>query len=283
MYRKTDDGHYVEQEWGEVKRCFLRAMEEGANFAWPSQPAGQNLGRKFGGDPYEKQTFYGDKPANTAKYVREGFHAENFLHAVEAVPTQKKPRFVYDELEGELDVSMLLAGYDTPYLDIQKRPAKPGLRLDIDFSFQCSVRATTIAEYGEWVAGLINALETSGFDLEVFLDMTGGNVFQGCGTFRNMLKVKHFGEKSNFTEWSALFSPGGFRMLGFLAIPLAVDKVPGKHVCSSSLGRAIGGREWKLDYDEQQSRLRVLANQHSDTQQFPGEKLTAQAFEIGVM
>lgn len=272
----------VEQEWSEVKHVFMRGISDNVT-DWPTQPAGQGLLKKWAAAAYENDSFYGDKPANTANYVRNGYRAEEFSHAAEGKHIVKKPRFEWDEADGECDVQQLLAGSDTPFLNLVRKESKPGIRLEIDFSFNCSVRAQTIRDYGAWVAGLIAGLETSGYDLEVVFDMSGRNVWHGASgmTLRNFLIVKRFGEKSNFTDWSALFAPGGFRHLGFTAIPLACDKL-GK-TCTSGLGQAFGSDGWGVTWTPENSLLRITAEQHAGSKQFPAQKLTNAALETGLL
>ena len=272
----------VEQEYAEVKRVFQRAITDGVT-NWPTQPVGQELLEKWMNSATEHSSFYGDKPMNTNRYIREGFFSEAFETATEGVLVTKKARFIWDESEGECDANQLLAGSDTPFLHLVKREAKPGIRLEIDFSFNCHVRADTIRDYGAWCCGLIAGLEAKGYDMEIVFDMSGAGVFHDHGIEKllNFLVVKRFGEKSNFTEWSALFSPGGFRHIGFTAIPVACDKL-GVQV-RPGLGRAFGRDGWGVTWTPITNILRITADQQSDNQQFPHKELTAAAIDTELL
>lgn len=253
MYQFENGKHIVDLTFGQIKREFLAMIEQGYDYK-SSNSQLVRLAQKWGADPYDFDPFMGQAPATTCDHLRNGYRPENIFDVSERNHVAKKPRFVYDECEGEVDVGMLLAGSDEPFLNIERREGKPGLRLELDFAFLGSVNAKQLALYGEWIAGLIAGLEASGFDLEVFITSSRETrcYSSGYDFFTNRIQVKKFGEKSNFTEWSALFSPGGYRHLIWTAATMCTPEfpVPFEMRVESSASRSAGVCEAKWDAEK---------------------------------
>ena len=95
------------------------------------------------------------------------------------------------------------------------------------------------------MAGLLGRWSPTGYDLEVDMWIPLDGLFQaGAGRLYGkrdnvLIRVKRPNEVSDFTEWSALFAPTGYRHLGFCAKLVAGDKIG--LVCSSGLGMTLGG------------------------------------------
>lgn len=235
----------------------------------------------------------GGSLGETLDNVRNGYRAPEFIHSAAYVPLAPKKRPTWnEEPDGDLEMSRLYGGYDDYYLvpaDVEK---KPGIRVLIEFAFACGVSNSVIEQYGAWVAGLLGALEQTGYDLEVdmwipldglFVD--GGNDYGGGIRDNVLVRVKRQNEVSDFTEWSALFAPTGYRHLGFCAKMVAGDKI--KKRCSSGLGMTLGGQGWNLEYDPEDSILKIRVDQRGAGQYggntFPKDTLNAKAVELGLI
>jgi hypothetical protein len=234
-----------------------------------------------------QNSFEGGSIGSMFDYLRNGYRAPEFEHSAAYVPMadQKHPRWS-EEADGEIDLGRLYGGYDEFYLVPADEEKKPGVRVMIEFAFACGVSPKTIEKYGAWVAGLLGALEASGYDLTVDLWTPLDNLFVGVSGRHNVLtRVKRENEVSDFTEWSALFSPTGYRHLGFMAKLVAGNRAG--YTCNSSLGTTLGGFTWGLDYDKEESILKIRVDQRGHHNYggdpFPVEKLNKQAVDLGLI
>lgn len=230
-----------------------------------------------------KTAWEGARPNDTLDWMEHGFRAKQFAHSAEYVPKHDKKRVFWNEEDGEVDIGRLYGGFDDFFLDSQIRPSRPGMRLQIEYSFACSTSPHVVAQYGAWCAGFIRSLELTGYDLVVDMWIHLDNLYQGdCGKRTSVLvRVKRENEISNFTEWSALFAPSGYRHLGFTAKCVAGDKI-GK-TASGSLGTCIYDDGWNVKYDRQRSTVLINANQISNNQEDPGKILTQCAIREGLI
>jgi hypothetical protein len=280
-------------DWSDVKDRYIASVEKGEN--WPTQPAMNDRLLQYGKNPYQKDDWGGGSGADTLKYLREGFHAPEFSNSAEYVPTANKMRNTWNMEEGDVDIFRMSAGRDDFYLGPQKRLSKPGVRIQIEFAFAAMVSSKTIQEYGAWCAGFIGALETEGYDLVVDMWIPLDNLFEGDGggyyddgdgdkiTRSNVLvRVKRPNEVSDFTEWSSLFGPTGYRHLGFTAKCVAGDKI-GKRA-NGSLGMTLGDKSWGVEYDKDEALVMITCNQRAGgSERLPKEHMNKQARECGLL
>lgn len=244
-------------------------------------------GENYGACPYcrgrGKTSWEGARPNDTIEWIEEGFRAREFTHAAEYVPKHDKRRAFWNEDEGEVDLGRLYGGFDDFFMDSQIRPSRPGMRLQIEYSFSWDTSPHILAQYGAWCAGFIRSLEMSGYDLVVDMWIHLDDLYQGdYGQRTNLLvRVKRENEVSNFTEWSALFSPSGYRHLGFTAKCVAGDKI--KKAAVSSLGTCIMGHTWDVKYDRAQSTVLVTAAQVSRNSNNPYKELNKAAIREGLL
>lgn len=297
-------------QWSEVKDQVRSVVEHGK--PWPSQPSGAKL-MPLHENPYKKEEWGRElqlnddgtpkfewvydnftrrrskrplyKPellasgAQMLDWFRNGFRADTFRNSAEQVPAALQSRASWSEEDGDVDIGRLVGGHDDFLLGMAERPTKPGIHLQIEMAFACGVRQSVIEEYGSWVAGLIGAMEEYGFDMVVDLWIPLDDLFQDDRQVKRtnvLIRVKQANEVADFTEWSILFSPAGYRQIGFAAKCVAGDKI-GKTV-SYSYGMTIGGKTWGLEYDKETATVRITVNQRAGGREsFPGEKLTAAA------
>ena len=289
-------------DWSDVKDRYLRSVERGER--WRSQPAMSGRLAGWHKNPYQKDDdgggfmeddWSGGTAADTLKWLREGFRAPEFVHAAEYVPTAEKIRNTWNPHEGDYDIFRAAAGRDDYYLGPQKRLSKPGLRVQIEFAFAWTVSSKTIQEYGAWCAGFLGALETEGYDLVVDMWIPLDNLYEGDGGYdyekqeyngnvrsNVLVRVKRPNEVSDFTEWSSLFSPTGYRHLGFTAKCVAGDKIGKKAV--SSLGLTVGGKTWGVEYDKDEAVVRILCNQRAGgSEKLPTKAMNEAARKCGLL
>lgn len=231
-----------------------------------------------------KTAWEGARPADTLEWINHGFRAKEFTHSAAYVPKSDKRRAFWNEEEGEVDIGRLYSGFDDFYMDSQIRPSRPGMRIQIEYSFAWSTAAATIAQYGAWVAGFIRSLEITGYDLVVDMWVHLDHLYHGDDYNQRtslLIRVKRENEVSNFTEWSALFSPSGYRHLGFVAKCIGGDKINKQAV--SSLGTCVMGSGWDVQYDQERSTCMIRCNQVSGSNANPKDQLTKAAIKAGVL
>ena len=285
-------------DWSDVKDRYIRSVERGE--AWPSQPAMGPRLAAYHRDPYnpdpmgeydeedefgiDEEAWAGGTGADCLKWLREGYHAPEFLHAAEYVATAERMRNTWNSEEGDFDIFRAAAGRDDCFLGPHKRLSKPGLRVQIEFAFAWTVSSKTIQEYGAWCAGFLGSLEKEGYDLVVDLWIPLDSLYEGDGYLRSnvLIRVKRPNEVSDFTEWSSLFSPCGYRHLGFTAKCVAGDKIGKKAV--SYLGQTVGGKTWGVDYDKDEAIVRITCNQQAGKREkLPFEKMNEAARKSGLL
>jgi hypothetical protein len=129
------------------------------------------------------------------------------------------------------------------------------------------------------VLGILEGLETMGYDIELDLTFTTGNQNDSVPSrnenFQTIVRVKRENELTDLSDFSALFSPGGYRILMFIAASLAADKIGAR--LTSSLG-CCNIRKDDVSYDPETGILRIDKNQREDD--FDQEGMTAAIMDI---
>lgn len=286
-------------DWSEVKHTFMRGVE--TDWWWSSQQPMASRFRRYHADPYTAYSegggganWEGGTPSDTLNRLRYGYHAESFAHSADMVPRSIKRRNAWNSDDGDIDLGRLMAGRDDFYLGSIKREARHGLHVQIEYAFAWTVNHKTIETYGAWVAGFLASLEASGYDLVVDVWMPLNDMLVGQDSdldeggedlYRTnvLIRVKRQNEVSDFTEWSALFSPTGYRHLGFTAIACAGDKVNRR--ISANFGRTIGGKKtWGVDYDREDQTVMITVNQRAGGRDAdPTNRLNRAAAKVGLI
>lgn len=138
-----------------------------------------------------------------------------------------KPRWIWsDDPEGEFDHDLYSSGEVDCYRSRTKRAQRVGINVEMGFGFHAGMKASTIADYANWVGSVLQAIQRQGFDVALSLFYEGTNTYRGGSNDRVSIQVARFGERVMFREWSALFSPAGFRHLFFAAIVVAEETDP---------------------------------------------------------
>jgi hypothetical protein len=185
----------------------------------------------------------------------------------DVIPVTPRRRLKFDE-DGELQLDLVASGFDYPFLQWQKRVTKPGMVVNVSVDFNSNVSAQVIRDYQTWIARMLTALENEGYDCEVNVSMGLRDSWKGVGENEILIRVKRENEATDFSRWSAMFSPGGFRMLGFTAITMAGDRL-GKQV-DSGLGSAMSNK-WGVSFDPDTRTLKIECE---GSREFPSARMT---------
>jgi len=266
-------------EWPELKKSFTDAIENGTRFSDGQYNTNAKI-EKWHIRPLDTDEWEGGSAAMTMKYIRNGYRTDAFTHSAEYAAMSNKRHFTYNEDDGEIDLDRVFDGHDAIFLDREMRESRPGLRLMIEYGFSWTTSVEIIVQYGAWVASLIKSLESSGYDLVVDIYIPLDAVFQNDGRGQRtntFIRVKQENEQSNFTDWSVLFAPTGFRQLGFYALTMAAER--NDRFVSSTYGQTISGKDWGVDYNRESQTVTVSVNQRSGTEYLPVDKLNDEAIE----
>lgn len=210
---------------------------------------------------------YGGTIADMRGWIDNGFEAPGMkIKSGQNARPRCRTRFAE---EGELQVDLAMQGHDLPFLSRQPRRRTPGLKLQIGYNAASSTPATMLADYGAWVAALIAGLQDRGFDLEIGIFSTARMMSSGK-VVRSIVRVKRFGRKSSLKSWGALFSPAGYRMLGFTARMLACSHHG--FACDDNMGVSMAPG-WGVRFDPKTRTLTLNIDPHAQT--FPRETMDA--------
>lgn len=224
--------------------------------------------------------------ADLIDQLLNGFKAPEFQTTAARIPGAIERRTNWNEEDGEIDIGRLVAGQDNFFLGMAERRTKAAIRVQFEYVFSATVDKEVIAAYGAWLAGLMGAMERNGFSLTVDAWIIANHMT--TRDTRNdrtnlLIRVKRENEVSNFTEWSALLGPAGFRILGHAAQAIMCKRL-GKTAPSSGMA-TLGDRNWNLEYDNQHHNIvRVSVNQRAyGRDAFPAARLTKLAVDAGLI
>lgn len=215
-------------------------------------------------------TWAGFDPDSLRDWIRNGYKAKAFQNMqAESPPIRKRRKMIFAD-EGEMQVDLALSGFDTPFISWTKRESAPGLRVDVQANFLSDVSADVIEQYQTWVARLLYTLESNGFDLEVnvFSVAVGymGRHYDRKG--RVTVNVKQAGKISDFSRWSVMFSPAGFRGLIFAARNLQCSRMG--LTCDKGMGQSVAPR-WDVEFDDKTRHLTIRTDRHA--RNFPEQEM----------
>lgn len=188
-------------------------------------------------------------------WISDGYRISGLSDIQSLIPAKPRRKLVYGEEGDELLLDVAWEGSDTPFIEWEKRNRKPGLSVEIGMVFSAATDSRLIAEYQTWVARALQTLDENGVDMEVNLVIktSGANDERYSGKEKLNIRVRKAGEAADFSSWSAMFSPGGFRHLGILGIGIMVDKQGGR--ISHGYGSPRQHGSWDVMYDPERNVL----------------------------
>lgn len=190
------------------------------------------------------------------EWLERGYTVEGLQGMESLIVANPRRRLNFREEGDELLIDLAWSGVDEHFSEWEKRISKPAISVEIDCSYSAKNPFSAIQPYLLWVARMLQSLDELGLDTEVKLTNTVTNAYVGqSGQVSTYVKVKSFGQASDIAAWSAMFSPGGFRMLTFTAKVLAANDA-GK-VIESHLGYPVNPSGYDLQYDSESNVLRV--------------------------
>jgi hypothetical protein len=204
---------------------------------------------------YDSGGFFGCTTADMLDWLARGFNAGALQGIGSVTPSKDRRRIRYAE-EGEFQYDLMRSGFDYPFLQWDKRESIPGLKVEVGLNFNASTDASVVLDYEKWICRALYALETAGVDLAVDIVSHINGALRNGQNFDLRITVKRENESMDWTQWSAMFSPGGWRMLCFYSIVAAADHFNGD--VDEGLGRSNQTNSWNVQFDDETRILRFL-------------------------
>lgn len=252
-------------EWDDVRDTFLHIANGGSH---PQAAIRQTVRECKDG---ERLDFYGCKLEEMRDWLENGFVSPELSDASSQVKEIQQSEIIYDEEGENVDVAAALSGDDEPFYEPEDRPLKPGIRMVVELAFLAQMPARCLAEYGAWVAAILANFEGEGIDVELDVEMPSErNLIENDPDSSNTMfvRVKRAGEIREYADYSALFSPGGFRLLGFTTRAMACQEWGVK--CSVGYGISTRGA-WDVLWEPQGRVLRITRESRASS--FPRESM----------
>lgn len=266
-----EGAHDYTIDYSELRELFPKFVENPMNVY--RRPQNEARGKSLVED-WKMGDWAGCSIPEMRQFIDEGYRVDGLDNVTSLIPARPRRKIRYSDEGDEMLLDLAWAGSDTPFMEWEKRVAKPGLSVEIHMTFSAIVSSRLITAYQRWIARALQTLDESGNDLEVSL------VINGTGTFVESrqasalkVRVRNAGEASDFANWSAMFSPGGFRMLGIMAIGIHADRAG--YTINHGYGQSDPYGEWTVAYDDGRNVI-VIGNKddYDSRAEFPEMEMT---------
>jgi hypothetical protein len=255
--------------WSRIKADVLLGLEWGQR---PTSHSAYHAAEIGSGSGFlNKWSTGGATKTECVEWVKRGYKADA-LKIKHPSPYDQKKKVRWNDWDGDPDLGRALAGFDKYFYGQTKRVSKPAMTVNFEYYFSGDLPHSTVQEFGSWLAQLFTALEQRGYSLAV-------NAVAGINRDnprRVELRVKNHGERSDYTEWSSIFSPIGYRIIMFTAIIRACEEAGAR--ANSGLGGPFSSSPG-VDYDKETRTLSITAG----NQRFNKDRMDALLKETGLI
>lgn len=235
-----------------------------------------------------KSDFYGGVTDDMKNYVRNGYRTGSVLG--EFLPgvlrthdgSAQRGRWLWSDTGDEIDVGLALSGDVTPFRSFEPSPTAGGLNVQALYSFTADTSHEIIAQYGAWIARLLATATGAGVSPSLTIDQYSRELSDNSQNAIIRTRVKTETEALDWNRYSCIFSPTGYRHLGFTGLMRAgasQDLLDGS--MASGLGGCISPPEWDLAWDEPTRTLTVWSPMRPHS--FPSQHLTDRLIETGAL
>ena len=224
-----------------------------------------------------RRSFYGSSPEEMIQWCKDGYPLS--IPTIHTAMTKRanKRKFIRAE-EGELILEAAYSGEDMPFLNQTKLPARPGLRIVAEYSTLESTPPAALAAYGKFLGELSALYQSKGYDLGLSISLPGHDRFRKSGKSETLITLKREGQMSEPKEWSAIFAPSGYRMLGFVSHLMLGDKH--KLTVVSTMGRTRTSGKFNATFDKPTRTLKITVP--NSYQEFPAAMLRDKIERLGI-
>lgn len=265
--------------WSDIRRDFL-ACSNGRNAdVIFNRPENIDYWNDLAQARESEGNWTGATIAETRNWIENGYSVPG-LDGVDSTLIQGAPKrkMRYSEEGDEMLIDLAWSGVDEHFITWDKRFTKPTIKVEINIAFSAIVSHSTVNAYQGWIARMLQTIDQFGFDTQVDLKTNGSRMFVGHPSHHNsvLIRVKESGTQADFSSWSPMFSPAGYRHLMFHCMIRAADDA-GLDV-ARGLGAVEKSNAWDLKYDPETQTLVVSNN--NDWSEFPEFDMTQKFIAI---
>lgn len=224
---------------------------------------------KSGGDNWT-----GYAREDVSRWIERGYQLDGLNFENPPIPIREKRRWIHAEDAEELVVDRALSGEDLAFGEFTKREVIPGLAIEAEIRFRSDVSHNVLSAYYQFLCRAIYALEKSGVDLQVTLNVSVTGLYRKSpNVHRTIIRVKRENEATDFHSWSAMLSPASLRAFGFNAMLLHADSE--NLEAGYGLGGSVPGHDtWRVTWNP--TRQMVEIGVDTAASRFPADDMEIQ-------
>jgi hypothetical protein len=271
----------VEYSWREIRDKYRELTDPDKAPELPSKHGSQLPRLVHEWRSERRGGFYGCGSDDMRGWLRDGFDVKKLARSQRpAILDGHRPKWRWsdDPSRGQYQHEAGMIGDPSCYLARDRRRSMAGIRVEVGTVFVAYTPAELVAEYGAWCGSVLRTLEAAGYDLDVTLVADSEDLYPRR-TFRAKIHCSGFGKRTLFRDWSALFSPGGYRHLCFMA--WCLPEYDDKHArAAGGLGHGTyeSARDWSVTFEEATRTLSIIPK-YMASGDFPREDMTAKLTE----
>src|SRR6266576_4053041 len=139
-------------EWSDLKSAWKSFVGGNDKELDRNLPIGERFRSRWQKD--SSRAWTGATTDDMPLWLAAGYRVEGLKMNPALVPTRERRKLRFSE-EGELQIDLAMSGFDYPFLEWQKRIARPGMTVNVALQFNHHTPAETVAAYAKWVARAI--------------------------------------------------------------------------------------------------------------------------------
>ena len=266
MARKLD----ITADFADIKMDHLALLDGRLDVDLSRQYYPRDAAAKWLANPDAGQDGWDGGSANqTRDWIRHGYNAGTAVAAPVSGAPRKRTR--WREEGDDLDITRAWSGDPTPF-STRETGTKQGIRINVEVAFGAQVEASVVSDYGQWLAKIAAGFSASGHDLEITATTNTAGTFAGSAPQHTdwKIRLKRFGQASDYAAWSPLFSPTGFRHLTLCWWGIEAERHG--HRLAEGLGKSrTPDSRWGIEFDAETNTLTITSQYRASS--FDAEKM----------
>jgi len=259
-------------DWDELRET-VKHLQAGSGSDF-KRASNRNKAQKCAIPDRERARWAGYTTGELHDWLAHGFQSRHLDGFDSFLPDiREESRLIIAEEGDEMLLDLALNGEDEYMLDWTKTESIPGLAIDAEIGMVCTASHKILGQFFTWINRAVTALELHGIDCQVTLThrADSGMIQENIsGTYSTIVRVKKENERPDFTAWSPMVSPAGFRGFMFIAMCMHADKI-GRNI-TSGMGRRNGG-SWNVVYNAETGTIHLDCPY--SPREFPEDDMTA--------
>jgi hypothetical protein len=262
-------------DWNDLKQTMLNITER----KMPAMRA-HNVSLMDGWLNSPNRSWTGFSASDVKRWLTRGYQLDGLNFDNPPIPIREKRRLIFNEDGEEFHLDRAYSGEDSVFSEWTTREVIPGLAIEAEIGLSAATSNSVMTAYFQFLCRAVYALEQAGVDLQVTLNLTCMDLYgrDSNTIYSTKIRVKRENEATDFSNWSAMFSPAAMRAYGFCAQVHHTDSA--KVDCPAYMGLYAVPflKDWAVDWDAENARIHIRAVQHQ-AQEFPTEYMETQLRE----